>query len=122
MRAVVRRSLKDCALPLFADNKFALAYNAARALAAMAVLAAGYRIRANRGAHFNTFVALKAAMGPVVYALADYLDICRRKRNELSYEAADIVSDAEAEELVVKTRELEGLVEGWIAERFPHLR
>lgn len=85
MRAIVAHCLTDAALPLFPDNKFGLVYNAARTLAAMAAHAAGYRVRPRGGGHYNTFVALRAAMGPSIYALADYLNDCRMKRNELSY-------------------------------------
>lgn len=122
MRAIVAHCLKDSALPLFPDNKFALVYNAARTLAALAVHAAGYRVKHRGGGHYNTFLALRAALGPSVRALADYLDDCREKRNELSYEAANVVTETEANELVAKTRELQTLVEGWIARNHPHLK
>ena len=44
------------------------------------------------------------------------------KRNELSYEAADVVTETEAEELITKTRDLQTLVEVWIAQNYPHLK
>jgi hypothetical protein len=122
MRAIVARSLTDSALPLFPDNKFSLVYNAARTLAAMAVYAAGYRVKHRGGGHYNTLLALRAAMGPSIHALADYLEDCREKRNELSYEAANVVTETEANELVTKTQELQTLVEAWIGRNYPHLK
>jgi len=122
MRELVARCLKDSALPLTPDNKFGLTYNAARTLAVMAVRAAGYRIKHRGGGHYNTFLALKAAMGSSIDAMADYLNLCRDKRNELSYEAADVVTETEAQELITKTQELQTLVEAWLAQNHPNLK
>ena len=122
LRAVVARCLKDSHLPLDPDNKFSLVYNAARTLALMAVAAAGYRVKHRGGGHYNTFLALKAALGPTIDTLADYLDDCRKKRNELCYEAAHVVTETETEHLITKTRELQTLVEIWIAQHRPHLK
>ncbi len=48
LRAIVARCLKDSALPLDPDNKFAITYNAARTLALMAAAAADIKIRSSR--------------------------------------------------------------------------
>ena len=122
MRSIIDRCLKDAGLPLFPDNKFSLTYNAARSLAVIVVYAAGYRIKHRGGGHYNTFLALKAAMGPSIEPMANYLDDCRQKRNELSYESVDVVTETEADELVTKTLELQTLVEDWIAKNHPHLK
>lgn len=122
LRAIVARCLKDSSLLLFPDNKFSLIYNAARTLAVMAAAAAGYRIKHRGGGHYYTFLALKAAMGTDIDTLADYLDDCREKRNELSYEAANVVTETEVEELLTRTKELQSLVESWIAANHPHLK
>jgi len=122
MRELVERCLKDVGFPLAPDNRFGLTYNAARTLAAMAVRAGGYRVKHRGGGHYNTFVALKVAMGPSIVAMADYLNLCRDKRNELSYESAHVVTETEADELVRKTRELHALVETWIVRHHPHLK
>jgi hypothetical protein len=122
LRELARRCLQDASLPLSADNRFGITYNAARALATMAVRAARYRVRQRGGAHYSTLLALKAAMGPRIQEMADYLNLCRGKRNELSYEAANVVTDGEADELLKKTRQLQALVEGWIATHYPELK
>ena len=119
LRAVAERSLKDAALPLSLDGKFAMAYTAARTLSLMAVRASGYRIKPRGGAHRSTFLAFKVALGSDVEALADYLDVCREKRNDLSYETAGLVSSTEADELAAKCEELRVLVESWIAKHHP---
>lgn len=99
LRAVVARSLRDSkAINLSADGKFGFAYNAVRSLATMAIRAAGYRVKSHGGGHFNTFIALEA-VSPAFAASAAYFDICRQKRNELSYDEADVVSETEADEL-----------------------
>lgn len=122
LRSIVSHCLKDSALPLDPDNKFAIVYNAARTLAVIAAAASGYRIKQRCGGHYNTFLALKAAMGSSIVPMADYLDDCRSKRNELSYGAAHVVTDTEVEELLAKTKELESLVENWIATHQLHLK
>jgi hypothetical protein len=120
-RSIVARCLHDANLPLFPDNRFSLTYNAARTLAVMAVAAAGYRVKSFGGGHVNTFRALKAALGSDIHALADYLDACREKRNELSYESANVITETEAAELISRTVELRSRVETWIAQNHPHL-
>ncbi len=122
LRRLVARCLQDAALPLSADNKFGIAYSAARALATIAVRASGYRVRPYGGGHYNTFLALKAALGSSIDPLAAYLNLCREKRNELTYEASNVVTDTEAEELVVKTAELQRIVDAWIATTHSQLK
>ncbi|MCK4340788.1 MAG: hypothetical protein KAY37_03585 [Phycisphaerae bacterium] len=94
-----------------------MAYNAARTLATMAIRAAGYRVKQTGGAHYNTFLALEAAMDPSVATIAAYLNNCRVKRNELSYGAAALVSESDAGELLEKTEQLRRLVEDWIVRK-----
>ena len=98
-----------------------MAYNAARTLATVAVRAAGYRVKQTGGAHYNTFLAVEAAIGSSAAALAAYLDNCRVKRNELSYDAANLVSESDGDELLNRARELRVLVEDWIAQNHPGL-
>ena len=74
-----------------------------------------------RGAHYNTFLAVEAAIGSSAAALAAYLDNCRVKRNELSYDAANLVSESDGDELLDRARELRVLVEDWIAQNHPGL-
>ena len=51
--------------------------------------------------------------------IASYFDHCRRKRNTLSYEAAGIASEAEAEELLARVNGFRQDVEYWISKAPP---
>ncbi len=121
LRAVVERNLDDASIQeLSDDNRFGIAYQAALLSAKMAIACAGYRVK-GQGAHQTTFVALKLAMGSSISATADYLDRCRRKRNEMTYDSEGVVSSADAEELFKKAKEFGGTVEAWIAKHHPKL-
>ncbi len=117
LRAGVEVKLKDAELPaLSADTRFVTAYGAALLLTKMAIACAGYRLDSKAGGHHKTaFEALPLAMGAEVEELSGYLDLCRRKRNEIDYDRAFVASDADAEELVRRTRQMQILVEEWIA-------
>ncbi len=119
LRSAVSRNLSDAALrQLSADNRFGLAYEAALLSAKMAVACAGYRVK-GQGAHQTTFAALKLALGAGINKTAVYLERCRRKRNELSYDAAGVVTETEATEILAQARALEETVEQWIAKNRP---
>ena len=121
LRAVVERDLQDAALPeLSEDNAFGLAYEAGLLLARMATACAGYRVR-GAGAHQTAFVALEIALGSLASQAAAYFEVCRRKRNILSYDNADVTSATEVTEILREVRRLEVLVERWIARRHPVL-
>ncbi|MCK4304400.1 MAG: hypothetical protein KAY24_09205 [Candidatus Eisenbacteria sp.] len=121
LRALVRRSIADSAIEaLSADGRFERAYSAARALATMVVRAAGYRVR-QPGGHYNTFLGLEAADPQAFSSYAAYFDKCRVLRNVISYEAADVISEAELEEILGKVPELEAIVESWLSKNHPGL-
>ena len=117
--AIVARDLRDAQVPgLSTDRKFATAYNAVLQLAKMAIACAGYRV-VGQGHHLTTFRALELAIGPSIAALASYFEICRRKRNMLDYDMADVATDTELEELLEKAEQFRQLVEQWIAQHHP---
>lgn len=117
----INRNLRDAAIPqLSADNRFGLAYEAALLLGKMAIACAGYRAK-GLGAHQATFAAAKLALGTGVKTTADYLERCRRKRNELSYDMAGVVTDTEASEILSQAQTLQATVEQWISRDYPHL-
>lgn len=121
LRKLIQRDLKDASIKeLSSDRRFATAYNAVLQLSKMAVACAGYRVRFGGGHHQKTFEAVKAVIPQAdVEILTDYFDLCRRKRNDIDYDAAEIVSDSETEELVKKAKEFESLVEDWIIKNYP---
>lgn len=121
LREVVNRDLNDAAIDaLSADRRFATAYNAVLQLVKMAVACAGYRVTSGAGHHQKSFEAFKAAITTVEAAnLADYFDLCRRKRNDINYDYAEVVSETEAEELLEKAKDFQTLIEAWIDKNYP---
>jgi len=116
----VARDMQDARLPgLSTDRQFATAYNAVLQLAKMAVACTGYRV-VGVGHHRTTFAAVELAMGPSIVPLATYFDTCRRKRNILDYDAANVVTDTEAAELLRQAAAFREQVEQWIAQHYPH--
>ena len=121
LRKVVDRSLADAHLKgISSDGRFGHAYDAVRALSTMAIRACGYRIKSIGGAHYNTFIALKA-VDPKLGQISSYLNTCRRKRNDLMYEEANVVSNNEAEELLLRATTFKVEVESWVKKNFPQL-
>jgi len=119
---LVNRCLADAVVEgLSPDGRFERAYAAARTLATIVVRAEGYRVR-QPGAHHSTFLALEAADRDAYGAFASYFDVCRVLRNELSYNAADVVTEAELDELVAVVKQFARLVAAWLAARHPELR
>ena len=120
MRAVVGRDLKDASMAGFSeDRRFATAYNAALQLATMAIACAGCRVSTKQGHHENTFLALELAMGNSVTKFAQYLNVCRKKRNLVDYNLANVVTETELQELLKKAAEFQALVENWIFDNYP---
>ena len=76
---------------------------------------------AKQGHHQAGFAAAELAVGPSIANLIAYFETCRRKRNLLDYDAANIVSDTEAAEILEKAREFKQEVEDWIAKNHPGL-
>jgi uncharacterized protein (UPF0332 family) len=122
LRAVIERDLHDAGLTgLSADRSFATSYNAALQTAKIAIACAGYRVVAKKGHHQVTYEAAELAIGPTVSKLTAYFDTCRRKRNTLDYDIANVVSAPEAGELLQKTKEFKQQVEEWIGKEHSSL-
>jgi len=95
------------------DRRFATAYNAVLQLTKIVVACEGYRI-AGLGHHQTAFQALEIAMGPSVVPLSSYFERCRRQRNQVDYDMANVATEADANILVQKAQEFQQLVEDWI--------
>jgi len=123
LRQLVARDLADAAIEeLSADRRFATAYNAVLQLSKMAIACDGYRVASGAGHHQKSFEAVKDALGKAGEALADYFETCRRKRNHIDYDASEVVTETEAEEILKKAREFQEMVEEWIAKRHPRFK
>lgn len=104
------------------DTRFTTAYGAALLLAKMALACAGFRLDTKSGGHHVTaFASLPHCIGAVARPLADYFEVCRRKRNEIDYNRANVASRTDADEIVRQTESLESFVEGWITEHHSSL-
>lgn len=108
---LVARDLKDSQVAaLSPDRRYATAYGAALNLANYVVRTQGYRVSAKKGHHRVTFEIAHAILGSDTKKYLDFFDICRRKRNKIDYDFANIASDSEVGELVQMTKEFQELI------------
>ena len=120
------RDLLDAAAADVADARkdvssawrFAIAYNAALRLATAALEAAGFRAPRDQK-HYRTIAALPLLLGPGAGELSDFLDRCRTKRHDVTYESVSAVTDREADELIEAVSELDGRVRKWLRSQVP---
>lgn len=121
LRELVSRDLKDANIgELSPDRRFATAYNAVLQLSKMAIVCAGYRVATGVGHHQKTFEAVRAAVSCMpVTPLTDYFETCRRRRNKIDYDGAEIVSGTEVAELLEKAHEFQKMIENWISDNYP---
>ncbi len=123
LRAAVAVKLKDASVTsISADTRFSTAYGGALLLVKMAIACSGYRLDPSAGGpHKTAFEALPLALGAKARPASQYFDVCRRKRNEIDYDRAFVVSDADADEIVRRATELEISGEAWITRNDPTL-
>lgn len=121
LRSVVDRDLADAAVPGLSDDRsFATAYNAVLQLAKMTIACAGYRVT-GAGHHHTTIQAMELTLGSGSANYGAYFDACRRKRNQLDYDVAQVATHTESLEMLKKANEFRTLVEAWIAKHHPQL-
>jgi hypothetical protein len=84
------------------------------------VIASGYRVKSRVGHHQITLEAAGVALGKEASALIKYLDLCRRKRNVISYEGDEIGAE-QANEFLKEATRLAVLVDAWLAKHHPEL-
>lgn len=117
--AVVERDLRDAALfELSADRRFATAYNSVLQLSKIVIACVGYRV-SGLGHHETTFCAVELAMGQSISKLTSYFDVCRRKRNALDYDMANVVTSTEVDELIEKANDFNEQVSRWLGTNYP---
>ena len=116
--AAAARDLTDAKKDLSPSWRFAIAYNAALRLCTAALQAVGYRASRDQR-HHRTIAALPLLLGPDAQELAAFLDSCRTKRTEVTYEPLSAVTEAEAAELIEAVGELETKVQAWLRSRNP---
>lgn len=84
---------------LSADWRFGIAYNAALKLCTILLYTSGFRPEKNL-AHYRTLMALPLILGVDREDDANYLDVCRTKRNIVEYDYINGVTTNDAEELI----------------------
>jgi hypothetical protein len=124
LRKLIARDMADARVHgLSADRTFATAYNAVLQLSKMVLACAGYRVSATLpGHHQITFEAVGVVLGAPARPLTDYFETCRRKRNVIDYDSAEVTTESQASELLEKAGEYQQLVEDWIAKNHPKCR
>jgi hypothetical protein len=119
-RSIVALRLSDVkAIGLSDEQRFIIAYDAARILSLMVVRASGYRPR-KAGFHFNTFKALAAA-DPTFDGLSGYFDLCRSRRNDSEYDFAGGIGKTDADDLAAEVTQFRIDAEAWIKTKDPSL-
>lgn len=116
--AAAARDLTDAKKDLSPSWRFAIAYNAALRLCTAPLQTAGYRASRDQR-HYRTIAALPLLLGPGAQELADFLDSCRTKRHDVTYESLSAVTEAEAAEVIEAVAELEAKVRAWLRSRHP---
>ena len=120
--AIVRRDIDDARKQAISDDwRFGIAYNAALKLCTILLYAESYRPDKNL-AHYRTLQALPHILGDKRKADAEYLDVCRTKRNTVEYDYVGCVTGSEANELIDFVRKLEKDVLAWLNSKHPELR
>jgi uncharacterized protein (UPF0332 family) len=112
--AAADSDLQDASKDLSNSWRFAIAYTAALRLCGVVLFAAGYRA-AREQKHYRTIAALPIIVDGELQELSTYLNQCRSKRHEVTYESATIVSRHEVTELIAAAEELRDLVRDWLA-------
>lgn len=118
--SAARSDLADAAVDISTGWRFAIAYNAALRLCTAALAAAGYR-SSREQKHFRTIASLPLILGEELQELTRFLDTCRTKRHEVTYEGLSAISESEAAELIEAVKELERLVLAWLKSAHPEL-
>jgi len=119
--AIVKRDMQDAKEEtISADWRFGIAYNAALKLCTVLLYAEGYRPEKNL-AHYRTLQALPLVLGTRRKADAEYLDVCRVKRNTVEYDFVGGATDADADELIEFVKALEADVLVWLKAQHPDL-
>lgn len=119
---VVDRDLGDAqVVGLSADGKFQHAYNAALQLCMLALRASGYRVRKGEGQHKRGINSLRYTLGQDWSEMADHVERCSRLRGQSFYEQTGVVSQQDADDLLVAARQLRGDVVNWLKSSHPTL-
>ena len=96
-------------MPSDCDWGFAVAYKAILQASRAYMFALGYRPASTEG-HKNTFAFMLLALGKQHEDLITYFDRMRNKRNQAIYNAAGLITETEARNLLAKATEFVAFV------------
>lgn len=117
--AVVDGSIDDALVDrISVDLRFSAAYDAALALANLALRCAGYRTR-GVAHHATAFETLPMVMGEGVRGQANLFEACRVKRNVGHYRRRGGVTPQELAELIETVQQFRDSVREWMGQRYP---
>ena len=115
LKKIIARDLQDAQIQeLSLDRRFATAYNAALTLCRTACMAEGYRVTAKTGHHKVTLAVAEQILGQELNRYFALFEICRRKRNKVDYDMAEMASSAEVDELLQAVQDFEKIVFEWL--------
>ena len=113
--SIVQRGLQDSQIAeLSSDGKFMHAYRASFTLATILLYSSGYAPASGQSHHYRTIIAIPEILGDKYKDDTDYLNECRSKRNAAEYDAANEISETEANELIEFTKEFQNTVRQWV--------
>jgi len=97
------------------DWAFSIAYNAVLQSARAYMYSRGFRPVAEQG-HKNTFAFMRAALGEEFASTIGYFDRMRKKRNQVMYDIAGLITEKEARSILKNAVEFVGIVKKRIGE------
>ncbi len=113
--ALAEREIGDAALSgISADGRFNHAYEAIRALCEAALLASGFATAKGSRQHERAIESLKFTIDGEWTTAVDFLDRCRRIRNQTIDERAGVVQAADADRLLDHARRLATALADWL--------
>src|SRR5215471_20072355 len=117
---IVDRDLSDAGATISPDWRFGIAYNGALKLCTILLYASGYRPEKTLQ-HYRTIAALPLILGEDRKDDADYLEICRIKRNKAEYDRTGVATEQDAEELIEFANGFRNDVTKWLKRHRPEL-
>ena len=116
IKRLISRDIQDAnLLELSIDRRFATIYNAALNLSRIIVISKGYRITAKIGHHKITFTAASIILGKQFDHFFSLFEICRRKRNKVDYDQADVATESELIDLISHVNKFEKIIHQWMS-------
>jgi len=91
------------------DWAFSIAYNAVLQSARAYMYSRGFRPAVEQG-HKNTFAFMRAALGEEFASMMGYFDRMRKKRNQVLYDVAGLITEKEARAILKNAVEFVNIV------------